>query len=213
MRRTVIKLITEKLYLLYGSLFLLPFLNLQAAIASDGHTDVSVEHHESSGGLPQLNPESFPSQIFWLVLIFFVMYFVFLKKVLPGISSAIENRQESIQRDINAAEDLKLESEKVHQAYDDELEKSRSKASELFIKAENKVKIEATAAIDAFRERSNKESQEARLQIAKASKNVMKDIDQIAAEVANQATEKLVGLSIDVEQIKSVIDNINKKAA
>ncbi len=216
MKRVVARSVIRKVRALYWALLLVPAVKIHATMAASGHAEAAAdvaEHHESSGGLPQLNPASFPSQIFWLAITFLVMYLVFSRKALPEISSVIENRQEHIQSDLNAAEDLKDESEKVHNAYEEILEESRNKASELFATVEDKIKAEATAALDGFRERSNSASQDAEQRIAEATKAAMKDMDQIAAEVASQAAEKIVGISTDIDRAKSVIDNINKKAA
>ena len=39
-----------------------------------------------SGGMPQLNPEFWVSQIFWLVLTFGLLYIILSKLILPKIS-------------------------------------------------------------------------------------------------------------------------------
>ena len=44
-------------------------------------------------GMPQLNPEYWAAQIFWLILIFSVLYIVIWKIFLPKIVNGIENRK------------------------------------------------------------------------------------------------------------------------
>ena len=46
-----------------------------------------------SGGMPQLNPEFWAAQIFWLVLIFAALYIAISKIFLPRIINVIENRK------------------------------------------------------------------------------------------------------------------------
>ena len=53
-----------------------------------------------SGGMPQLNPEFWISQIFWLVLTFGVLYIVLSKLILPKISANLELRKSQIQENI-----------------------------------------------------------------------------------------------------------------
>ena len=43
-----------------------------------------------SGGMPQLNPEFWISQIFWLTLTFGILYLVLSKLILPKISDNLE---------------------------------------------------------------------------------------------------------------------------
>ena len=59
-----------------------------------------------SGGMPQLDPEFWISQIFWLVLTFGVLYIVLSKLILPKISANLELRKSQIQENIEAAEKL-----------------------------------------------------------------------------------------------------------
>ncbi len=46
-----------------------------------------------SGGMPQLNPEFWVSQIFWLTLTFGILYIVLSKLILPKISANLELRK------------------------------------------------------------------------------------------------------------------------
>ena len=46
-----------------------------------------------------------------------------------------------------------------------------------------------------------------------AKKDAIEGIHTIAAEIATQAAKKIVGVSTDIDQAKSVVRNINKKAA
>ena len=57
-----------------------------------------------SGGMPQLDPEFWISQIFWLILTFGVLYIVLSKLILPKISKNLELRKSQIQENIEAAE-------------------------------------------------------------------------------------------------------------
>ena len=57
-----------------------------------------------SGGMPQLNPEFWISQIFWLTLTFGILYLVLSKLILPKISDNLESRKSQILENIEAAE-------------------------------------------------------------------------------------------------------------
>ena len=64
-----------------------------------------------SGGMPQLNPEFWISQIFWLTLTFGILYIILSKLILPKISSNLELRKSQIQENIEAAEKQREDSE------------------------------------------------------------------------------------------------------
>ena len=64
-----------------------------------------------SGGMPQLNPEFWFSQIFWLVLTFSILFVVLSKLILPKISENLESRKSKILENIQLAEKQREESE------------------------------------------------------------------------------------------------------
>ena len=58
-----------------------------------------VESAES-GGMPQLNPEFWFSQIFWLIITFGIMFVLLSKLVLPKIGENLEVRKAQITENI-----------------------------------------------------------------------------------------------------------------
>ena len=64
-----------------------------------------VESAES-GGMPQLNPEFWFSQIFWLIITFGIMFILLSKFVLPKISENLELRKAQISENIEVLTNL-----------------------------------------------------------------------------------------------------------
>ena len=62
--------------------------------------------------MPQLNPEFWIAQIFWLITIFSSLYLIIWKIFLPKITYSIENRKSKIVNDLNEAQKLKENAEK-----------------------------------------------------------------------------------------------------
>ncbi len=83
-----------------------------------------------SGGMPQLDPEFWFSQIFWLIFTFGLLFFILSKFILPNISSNLENRKSQILENIEKAEEQRQESEDKIKEFD-----------KLFMKAKSKQKI------------------------------------------------------------------------
>ena len=85
-----------------------------------------------SGGMPQLNPEFWISQIFWLILTFGTMYVVLSKFILPKISNNLESRKSQILGNIEAAEKQREDSEAKLKEYDEIVLKRKSEAKTMF---------------------------------------------------------------------------------
>ena len=66
----------------------------------------------SETGMPQLNPEFWAAQIFWLIIIFSSLYLIIWKIFLPKITYSIENRKSRVVNDLDEAQKLKENAKK-----------------------------------------------------------------------------------------------------
>ena len=78
--------------------------------------------------MPQLDPTSFPSQLFWLAVCFGTMLLVLSVFVLPRITRTLTARQGQIEGDLQAAEKLRADAEAALAAYDAALQQARNNA-------------------------------------------------------------------------------------
>ena len=78
--------------------------------------------------MPQLDPASFPSQLFWLAVCFGTMLLVLSVLVLPRITRTLATRQGHIDADLEAAESLRADAQAALAAYDAALQQARNNA-------------------------------------------------------------------------------------
>lgn len=157
--------------------------------------------------MPQFDPSSFPSQIFWLVVTFAVLYFVMSKLVLPRVGNVLQERQEKIAEDLDRAAQLKRDAEEIIAAYEASLAEARGKAQELY--------RETTDAINATAARRQQEAgaaiaariAEAEQRIAAARTQAMSELKTVAADVAGAAIARVAGVSADPSRLSGEIDS------
>ena len=82
----------------------------------------------SSEGMPQLNPEFWISQIFWLTLIFGSLYVLLSKLILPKISDNLESRKSQITENIESAEKQRKESDQKLKDYEKLINDAKNEA-------------------------------------------------------------------------------------
>ena len=85
----------------------------------------------SEAGMPQLNPEFWAAQIFWLVVIFVGLYLIIWKIFLPKITYSIENRRSKVVNDLDEAQKLKENAEKKLKEYNEIIENSKKEAKKI----------------------------------------------------------------------------------
>lgn len=184
MRNKAVKLFAFVVAIMPGAAF-------ASEIASHG-----ADHPASSGGLPQLDPSSFMSQLFWLTIVFSFLYIVFKKKSLPEISNVIEGRAERIRSDLDSTQELRSQVEAVQKAYEENLEKARHNALATYKSVEDKIKKDTESEMKSFYERSSKDLTQMEKKVTEAKNKAIKDIDLIAVEVAEDAVTKILGENI-----------------
>jgi F-type H+-transporting ATPase subunit b len=86
---------------------------------------------EGSGGMPQLDPNSFAPQLVWLAIAFLALYFVMSRLAVPAISDTIDRRQAKIQGDLDAAEKANEDTRSLVAAYEKRLADTREEARKL----------------------------------------------------------------------------------
>src|ERR1700752_5167914 len=82
----------------------------------------------ASGGFPPFKTETFPSQIFWLVITFAFLFVVLWRVAGPRINGVITSRRGTINADIAAAESARGDAESASAAYQTALAGARARA-------------------------------------------------------------------------------------
>ena len=78
--------------------------------------------------MPQFDMSTAPSQVFWLIVVFGLLYLAFVKVVLPKMGGVIEARSNKIEGDPARAERLKSEAEEAVAVYEKALAEARAQA-------------------------------------------------------------------------------------
>jgi len=164
-----------------------------------------------SGGMPQLDPEFWISQIFWLVLTFGVLYIVLSKLILPKISANLELRKSQIQENIEAAEKQRESSEAKLKEYDEIILKSKLKAKNIFKDAREKALKDINSKKEILDNQIDKEIDIVEKEIEMLRKGASEKINKIAIETSLDLTKKLIGAEINNSSISAIVEDLSKK--
>ena len=164
-----------------------------------------------SGGMPQLNPEFWISQIFWLTLTFGILYIILSKLILPKISANLELRKSQIQENIEAAEKQRESSEAKIKEYDEIILKSKLEAKNIFREAREKVIKDINSKQNVLDKQIDEEIQKAEKEIQILKDNAPIKINKIAIETSSELLKKLIGAEINNSSISAIVDDLSKK--
>ena len=164
-----------------------------------------------SGGMPQLNPEFWISQIFWLILTFGTMYVVLSKFILPKISNNLESRKSQILENIEAAEKQKEDSEAKLKEYDEVILKSKSEAKTLFNQTRERALKDIVAKKEVLDQQIDNEINKAEKEIQVLKVSAPDKINKIAIETSSELLEKLIGSGVNSSSISAIVDDLSKR--
>ena len=164
-----------------------------------------------SGGMPQLNPEFWISQIFWLTLTFGILYIILSKIILPKISSNLELRKSQIQENIEAAEKQRKSSESKLKEYDDIVLKSKLKAKNIFKDAREKALKNINSKKETLDKQIDEEIKKAEQEIIVLKKSAPEKINKIAIETSSELVKKLIGAEVNNSSISAIVNDLTKR--
>jgi F-type H+-transporting ATPase subunit b len=165
----------------------------------------AATHEEKSGGLPQLNPADFSPQLVWLALTFVVLYFILARVALPRIGEVLEERRDRVQRDLDAAERFKADTDAALAAYDKALSDARQKASTMAKDMHDKLTAETDKERSQVEGTLSSKLSEAESRIAATKAKALSSVNEIAAETASAVVGKLLGEEVSPAEVKKVL--------
>jgi F-type H+-transporting ATPase subunit b len=176
---------------------------------TETHSETSTEHGEK--GLPQLNPEHFAGQLFWLAVLFLLLYFVMSRVTLPRIASVVEGRRDKIAGDIDTAAKFKREAEDAIKSYEKSLADARTRARGLAEENRRKVKAETDRQRESVEADLNKKLSAAEAQILATKAQALANVKSVAAETAQAIVSRLTGEAVELRDAEAAVQRVQGK--
>jgi len=162
-------------------------------------------------GMPQLNPDYWVSQIFWVMLIFGALYVILWKTILPKINENLENRKSQILNDLDDAQELKNQSEKKISEYNIILSKAKEDAKKILDETRKKINLDIENKNNQFNLEIDKEIENAEKEIKTLKLSSIKDINKISIETSSEIVRKMVGTEVNASSVSAIVEDISKK--
>ena len=164
-----------------------------------------------SGGMPQLNPEFWFSQIFWLIITFGLLFFVLSKFILPNISSNLENRKSQILNNIEKADEQRKESEVKLKEFEKIINDSKVQAKNIINDTKKKISNEINNKKKLLEEEINSEIVSMEKEINELKKRSPETINQIAVSTSSDLLKQIIGADVNKSNISAIVEDLSKK--
>ena len=135
------------------------------------------------------------------------------KLALPKVERVLQERRKRIDANLERASTLKAEAEAAAAAYEETLAKARDAAHEAIREATQKLSQEAATRTASFDQALGEKTKAAEAQIRNAREKAYAEIREVAIEVAEAASTKLIGGEVAKDRIVQAVDSTREKKA
>ena len=164
----------------------------------------------AEAGMPQLDPEYWVSQGFWLIIIFSTLYISISKFFLPKIKKNLEDREIKIKDDLETAKISKENAEKKMLEYENSIESSKKEVLKILIDAQNKLNNEINKKKQVVENEIENEIKKTQEEIKEFQKNSIISMNKIAEDITASIIEDITGENLNENSIKAAVDETSK---
>ena len=168
-------------------------------------TGTAAPDQGSNGGFPPFKVETFPSQIFWLVVSFVFLLVVMWRVAVPKIGGVIAERKGRIRTELAKAEESRKQAEHAAAAYQAPIleARERARAASESTRAEMQKEAErAKASADAETAKANTAALE---RIASMQAEAKRHISAAAEDAVVEIVTRLTGESISRDDAAAAV--------
>jgi len=174
-------------------------------------TLLSGECFGAEGGMPQLNPDYWISQIFWVILIFGMLYVILWRTILPKINENLENRKSQILTDLDNAQKFEDKSKEKLSDYNKILNQAKQEAKKILDATKTKVNRDIENKKNQFNLEIKKEIEKAEKEIKTLKLSSIENINKIAIETSSEIVRKIISTEVNASSVSAIVEDISKR--
>jgi F-type H+-transporting ATPase subunit b len=167
----------------------------------------------AGAGLPQLDISTWPSQLFWLVVLFTAGYILMAKFVTPRIGSVLEERRAKLDEDLGKARSASEDAARIRAEYEADLDAARTAAAETAKQAAAEAAKQAEASDAKIAKKLAEKVAKAEAKLATARSEAMANLNNVAAEAALAAVAQLANIQTTAAQAGKTADKLATQMA
>jgi F-type H+-transporting ATPase subunit b len=179
-----------------------------AAENTTAHSEAPGSPHKAV--FPPFNRETFPSQLFWLVVCFVALYLITARLVQPRVAGILGARKDRIAGDLAEASRLKSEADEALAAYEKALAEARARAQGIVAETRDKLQAEADRTRKVVEDQLATQLAEAEKAITATKTAAMANVRAIAVEAAAAIVTRLTGITAPEPSVAAAVDAVLK---
>ena len=161
--------------------------------------------------MPQLNPEFFLSQVFWLVFTFSFLLAFLWRVSLPRISFVLEKRENKINDDIQTAKIIETEAGKTQAEIEQQLLFVHKEVAKSIKNTTNNLQSHVSTQLQTIDNELSRNIDESAKTIEKNKNEILKNIMIQIQEITKLTLSKLITIDVSDKDIQDAFRTIQNK--
>jgi F-type H+-transporting ATPase subunit b len=157
--------------------------------------------------MPQFEQvEIFASLTFWSFISFGIFLFLMAKYAFPPIFRILEEREKKISGDLQSAEDIRIEAEKLKKDFEEQLKAAHDKATTIVQLATEESRKNQEKALDETQAKCRQMLKEAEHEIRASRNQIMAEIRGYVSALTITSAEKIMKRALTEDDKKRLVD-------
>ncbi len=167
--------------------------------------------YAAEAGMPQLDPEYWPSQVFWLIIIFLTIYILISKIFIPKIKGSIDMREDKIRKDLEEAKTFREQAELKLKEYNSLMETAKIDVKKIISKSRQKLNEDMRIKREDAQKKIDAEILNAETEIKKFKKDSFNKVNLISQDIVSNLIKDIFGEDLNKSSIEaSVLQTIKE---
>ena len=157
--------------------------------------------------MPQLTqlPDIFWSQLFWLMVVFGITFFVIGRGMVPKIQSTVDARETQIADDLAKAQAARAAADETEAAWRERMDTARAEAARVANEAKQASARDTEAKVKKAADKLNLKVEASQKKIGEAVASARAEIEAVAAELTQDLVSRLTGIKVDKKDAAAAV--------
>tara|TARA_S200000501_G_C20770926_1_gene720545 strand:- start:476 stop:1072 length:597 start_codon:yes stop_codon:yes gene_type:complete len=167
--------------------------------------------HSAEAGMPQLDPEYWLSQIFWLTIVFITIYVLISKIFIPKIKGSIDMREDKIRKDLEEAKTFKEQAELKLKEYNSLMETAKLDVKKITSKSRQKLNEDMQIKKEQIQKKIDAEISNAGIEIKKLKNDSFDKVNLISQDIVSNLVKDIFGEDLNKSSIEASVSQTIKE--
>lgn len=161
--------------------------------------------------MPQFDIAWFPSQIFWLLISFLILYTAMRYFLLPPLQEIIQKREQKIQSILRQADKLNAEADKIIQSYQAYINEATAYSAQIVQTAHNDISSAYSAQENILSQRLQSDSAVAEKEVRQQRASVLEELGSITTQFIQILMNSVYGLKPKKRSLEKTVSSSIKE--